>query len=351
MIPGVAILPLRLFLGITFLYAGIQKIADQGFLRPGSSSYIGTQIMGFSHGSPIRFFLFHLMEHAVAIGILTILAELVIAVLVLLGALTRLASLAGLLLNFGFFLSASWHSYPYFYGSDIVFVIAWLTLMLTGPGPYALDTALQGGLHGLLGSRLGPAWRPAVPVLLGRHGLVGAEERTEWRRLTRAEAVLGGVAALALIALGLVPRGTAGGSTSLAGGKGAAGATPAPTSAPSGTRPAGGGRPSAVPAGARKIGNTRQLPVNTAGTVRDPQTGDPAIIIHTSGSQFYAYDAICTHAGCTVQYDPSQKLLVCPCHGGEYDPARGAEVVAGPPPTPLTKIDMTIAPNGDIYIV
>jgi thiosulfate dehydrogenase [quinone] large subunit len=31
-------IPLRLFLGLTFIYAGLQKIADPGFLQPGSTT-------------------------------------------------------------------------------------------------------------------------------------------------------------------------------------------------------------------------------------------------------------------------------------------------------------------------
>jgi thiosulfate dehydrogenase [quinone] large subunit len=85
--------------------------------------------------------------------------------------------------------------------------------------------------------------------------------------------------------------------------------------------------------------------------VQDPKTGDPVIVIHTSGSSYYAYDAVCTHAGCTVQYDPSQKMIVCPCHGGTFDPAHGAQVVAGPPPTPLAPVEMKITGDGSIYIV
>ena len=33
--PGMALLPLRLFLGLTFVYAGYQKLSDPGFLTPG----------------------------------------------------------------------------------------------------------------------------------------------------------------------------------------------------------------------------------------------------------------------------------------------------------------------------
>ncbi|MDQ2741033.1 MAG: Rieske (2Fe-2S) protein [Chloroflexota bacterium] len=104
-------------------------------------------------------------------------------------------------------------------------------------------------------------------------------------------------------------------------------------------------------AGGRKVGNVSQLPANTAGTLTDPKTGDPAVIVHTSGSNFYAYDAVCSHAGYTVQYDSQQRLLVCPCHGGTFDPAHGAQVVADPPPTPLAPLEMKIDAEGNIYLV
>jgi Rieske Fe-S protein len=45
-----------------------------------------------------------------------------------------------------------------------------------------------------------------------------------------------------------------------------------------------------------------------------------------------AYRAICTHARCLVGFDPNSRLIVCACHGAEFDPRRGAAVVAGPAP-------------------
>ena len=35
------LLPLRLFLGITFLYAGIQKLTDPQFFNPSATGFIG----------------------------------------------------------------------------------------------------------------------------------------------------------------------------------------------------------------------------------------------------------------------------------------------------------------------
>jgi uncharacterized membrane protein YphA (DoxX/SURF4 family) len=38
MTPGLALLPLRLFLGVTFVYAGVETLADPGFLVAGSDT-------------------------------------------------------------------------------------------------------------------------------------------------------------------------------------------------------------------------------------------------------------------------------------------------------------------------
>ena len=56
-----------------------------------------------------------------------------IGIWTLLGFLFRPAAFFGMLLSLVFFLSASWHVYPYFYGADIVFFFAWTPLLLGGP--------------------------------------------------------------------------------------------------------------------------------------------------------------------------------------------------------------------------
>jgi len=54
---GWALFPVRLFLGVTFVYGGIQKLSDPGFLRAGAPTYIGTQLRGFANGTPGGFLL------------------------------------------------------------------------------------------------------------------------------------------------------------------------------------------------------------------------------------------------------------------------------------------------------
>lgn len=47
---GTALVPLRIFLGRTFVYAGIQKLTDPGFLHAAASTY-GRQS---GRGDPLR---------------------------------------------------------------------------------------------------------------------------------------------------------------------------------------------------------------------------------------------------------------------------------------------------------
>jgi len=54
---------------------------------------------------------------------------------------------------------------------------------------------------------------------------------------------------------------------------------------------------------------------------------------------FVALAQTCTHQGCTISFDNGSQLFVCPCHGGTFNLNGG--VVAGPPPNPLKKYNIT----------
>lgn len=56
-----------------------------------------------------------------------------------------------------------------------------------------------------------------------------------------------------------------------------------------------------------------------------------------------AFSAVCTHLGCIVsQWVADKKAALCPCHGGIYDLARGARVIAGPPPRPVPQLPLKV---------
>ena len=88
--PAMALLPLRIFLGVTFVYAGIQKLSDPGFLHHGAPTYIGTQLHGFANGTPGGFLLkTFAISHAELAGVGVALLEIAIGLLVLAGLFTR----------------------------------------------------------------------------------------------------------------------------------------------------------------------------------------------------------------------------------------------------------------------
>jgi menaquinol-cytochrome c reductase iron-sulfur subunit len=66
-----------------------------------------------------------------------------------------------------------------------------------------------------------------------------------------------------------------------------------------------------------------------------------------SEEKFIAFSANCSHLGCPVRWEDKAQLFMCPCHGGVY--YKDGTVAAGPPPKPLTQIEVRINKN-DIEI-
>jgi cytochrome b6-f complex iron-sulfur subunit len=71
----------------------------------------------------------------------------------------------------------------------------------------------------------------------------------------------------------------------------------------------------------------------------------PAMLIHHTDGRWIALTAVCTHLGCTVQYEPGADRIHCACHGGVYDPYTGANV-SGPPPKPLKLFKVAVNETG-----
>ena len=80
-----------------------------------------------------------------------------------------------------------------------------------------------------------------------------------------------------------------------------------------------------------------------------PKEEDPAIAIRLADGAIVAYSSVCTHLSCTVLWNSADARIDCPCHNGMFDPLDG-DVVAGPPPRPLPKIELVERQNG-IYAV
>lgn len=344
-----SLLPLRLFLGLTFVYGGIQKFSDPGFFHPGAPTYIGTQLRGFANGTPGGFLLrTFAIPHPSLAGAGVALIEIAVGLLVTTGLLTRPAAAVGLLLNLVLFLTNSWHTYPYFLGSDIVFVFAWSPFVLVGAaGQPSVESALERLARP---QRKDPRRRPGerAPVrdaALTRRGAIG----TVLGAVGAATAAVAGVSLLLrgsyrpaqTLSASATPHARTPGTATTSSGPTTSSASATTSASSTAARPAATG----LPRGAVKLGAANQLPVGQGATYSDPGDGHPDIVVRQTDGSLVAHSAVCTHAGCTVSYQGGH--LVCPCHGSVFNARTGA-VITGPAVTPLASRKV-IQHAGEIY--
>jgi thiosulfate dehydrogenase [quinone] large subunit len=287
---GRVLLPLRLYLGVTYAYAGLHKLLDRSYLDSTAASGVEQQMLRVAETSPLGALVGFAAEHATVFGLAIALGELTVGLAVLLGLFSRVAAVGGLLLALSFFLTVSWSVRPYFLGADISLVFAWSALVLGGDGGVL---SLTERLRAVVQSR-------AVPV--------------SDRDLERRTVLLGGALAAAVAAVA-VPAGSA-----LALGR------RAPERPTRGTAPPGA-----------LIAAVSEVPVGTSlrFTTSD---GAPAYLVRPAEGTFLAYVAACTHQGCEVA--PDGGGFRCPCHGGTYD--GDGRVTGGPPPAPLARIPLQV---------
>ncbi len=138
-----ALLPLRIFLGITFIYAGIDKLTDSAFMSASGAGSLGDTMRSVRDSSAIPALVDLALKSPVGFGYAIALGELAVGIGTLVGLLTRLAALGGALISLSLWLTVSWASDPYYYGNDLAYLMAWLPLVLAGASVLSLDSVLR----------------------------------------------------------------------------------------------------------------------------------------------------------------------------------------------------------------
>jgi thiosulfate dehydrogenase [quinone] large subunit len=300
-----------MFLGITFIYAGLDKLIDPTFLQTSGAGSIGAQLDSFVRASPIGILVeIFARPFPIFTGLVVSLLEIAIGLGALTGLLFRLAAIGGAMLSITFWLTASWTIKPYYLGPDLPYAAGWIVLAIAGHGGrFLLDPWLARQLD--------------------------MDDDDSPYSVERRRFLQGGVIALATLVvaslggtLGAVVFGRSGPtSTDIA-------PSPTPGTGPSGSP--GGPVGAVVGTVAALAGNGGSIPF------QDPQSGDPSVLVRLPSGKVVAFDAVCTHAGCTVEYDPGSHYLVCPCHGATFDPAHGAAVIGGPTDQPLVSLPISV---------
>jgi thiosulfate dehydrogenase [quinone] large subunit len=330
------LLLVRLFFGITFVYAGLDKLLDADFFNPSAPTSIQAQFAIFERLSPLAPLVKLVEPLAIPLGVLIALGEIGAG----LGALTalsfRLAALGGAGLSLMFYLTASWSTQPYYLGPDLPYAVGWLALAVAGHGGLWI-----------------PRWRftraPPVIAAAPPPGAVAPVETAVSDRLSRRQIIEFG----ALAGLTLIVGSLAGSLRLLLPERFAVTPTPTPrptaSPLPSSTAPVAsgsaapsvvGGIPVATIADVSQQGFLDiQVPISAPAALFP---GDPAVIIKLGDGSFVCFDAICTHEGCTVGYNTGSAVLHCPCHGAEFDPTNHASVLQGPARLPLPELPLVV---------
>jgi cytochrome b6-f complex iron-sulfur subunit len=90
--------------------------------------------------------------------------------------------------------------------------------------------------------------------------------------------------------------------------------------------------------------NAANNPLMTAGgAMLIDSTTDTIMVVRVSDTQVVALSAICTHTGCSMDYNASQRVLDCPCHGSQF--TTDGQVTRGPANRPLRVYSATLTNN------
>ena len=138
-----ALVPLRLFLGITFIYAGLDKLTDSAFMKDAGAGSVGDMMRAVRDSSAVPALVDLALKNPPGFGYAIALGELAVGIGTLLGLLARLAALGGALISLSLWLTVSWASDPYYYGNDLAYLMAWIPLVLAGAPLLSLDAALR----------------------------------------------------------------------------------------------------------------------------------------------------------------------------------------------------------------
>ncbi|MGZ9932850.1 TQO small subunit DoxD [Streptomyces sp. NC-S4] len=141
-----ALLPLRLFLGVTFVYAGLDKLTDPAFLSASGDGSIGDLMRGVRDTSAIPALVDLSLNSPVGFAVALAIAEILVGLGALAGLLTRVAAVGGALIALSLWLTVSWAVTPYYYGNDLIYMMAWTPLILAGAPYLSLDSLIRSRL-------------------------------------------------------------------------------------------------------------------------------------------------------------------------------------------------------------
>nr|WP_245180377.1 DoxX family protein [Streptomyces montanisoli] len=150
---GVVLLPLRVFLGLISIYAGMGKLCDPVYFDGGERGSMVkwlNSLHPWALAEPLRDFA---LSHPVGAGLSIAFLQIVAGVLTALGLWQRVAASLGALLSAALLVTVSWKTVPAYDAPDIIYLAAWSPLIIAGAPVYSVDGKLAGDAWRRLGPR------------------------------------------------------------------------------------------------------------------------------------------------------------------------------------------------------
>jgi thiosulfate dehydrogenase [quinone] large subunit len=345
---GVAALILRVFLGGTMLYAGLDKlILDPRFLQSDGVGSIGETLRYFvTSGGPLAPLVEAVaISQPVAVGAAMAIAQLVVAGSLLTGSWVRSGALLGAAISLTLALTSTWGVSPYYLGNDLPYLVGFLVLAALGDGGMVrVGAPARRGYD--------PTRRAAIVSSAGIVALLAALVLLDRARF--ASLLAGGSASSgtptpsATPATSPTPDANATASPSDADrddddddddGDDDGAKTPKPSESATG----GGGSGSGGTASGSVISGAQSL---ASGQALNFSAGGTAAVLLKDGGTYRAFERACTHQGTNVDWEAGNDSFYCNNHGARFS-ATG-EAIVGPARTPLRPIEVSVAADGSV---
>ena len=93
-----------------------------------------------------------------------------------------------------------------------------------------------------------------------------------------------------------------------------------------------------LPFTAKAIGKAGGLAANAPTNFTYPDASSPCALLKMGSpvpggvgpnSDIVAYSTMCTHMGCPVTYDTTQRIFRCPCHFSTFDAEKNGQIICG----------------------
>ncbi|WP_149184948.1 DoxX family protein [Streptomyces sp. TRM49041] len=143
-----ALLPLRVFLGVTFIYAGLDKLTDDRFMSASGPGSVGELMRAVRDSSAVPWLVDLALRNPEAFGYAIGIGEVAVGLGTLVGLLARVAAAGGAFISLSLWLTVSWQSDPYYYGNDLPYLFCWVPLVLAGAPYWSMDALIRQRRYG-----------------------------------------------------------------------------------------------------------------------------------------------------------------------------------------------------------